>query len=185
VTLVGLTGSEVAVKVGMRLGHDVVDRKLAVNEEQASKVHMVFERFVGVGSATVLACEHRSDGFRSTQGTLIDKGYFYRLLNNRVYRAEAVHKGKAYAGKHEASIDARLWEQVHDIMGESPRIWANNSRTQTSALLRGLLFTATVDLSGTGGAEATGVWTGSHGRYRHASHRERRVALGGTGRSGV
>ena len=125
------------------LGYDVVDRKLVVNEEEAAKVRMVFERFVEVGSATVLARELRNDGFRSKQGALIDKGYLYRLLNNRVYRGEAVHKGEAYAGEHEAIIDTRLWEQVHDIMGESPRKRANNTRTQTSALLKGLLFTAT------------------------------------------
>ena len=125
------------------LGYDVVDRKLVVNAEEAAKVRMVFERFVEVGSTSVLARELRHDGFHSKQGTLIDKGYLYRLLNNRVYRGEAVHRGKSYPGEHEAIIDARLWEQVHDIMGESPRKRANNSRTQTPALLKGLLFTAT------------------------------------------
>ena len=125
------------------LGYDVVDRKLVVNAEEAAKVRMVFERFVEVGSTTVLAHELRHDGFHSKQGTLIDKGYLYRLLNNRVYRGEAVHKGKSYPGEHEAIIDARLWDQVHDIMGESPRKRANKSRTQTPALLKGLLFTAT------------------------------------------
>ncbi len=125
------------------LGYDVRDRKLVVNDEEAAKVRRVFERFVEVGSATVLARELRRDGFRSKQGTLIDKGYLYRLLNNHVYRGLAVHKGKAYPGEHEAIIDTRLWEQVHDILGESPRKRANNSRTQTPALLKGLLFTAT------------------------------------------
>jgi site-specific DNA recombinase len=125
------------------LGYDVVDRKLVVNEEEAAKVRGVFERFVEVGSATVLARELRNDGFRNKQGTLIDKGYLYRLLNNRVYRGDAVHKGTAYPGEHEAIIEARLWEQVHDILGESHRKRANNSRTQTPALLKGLLFTAT------------------------------------------
>ena len=125
------------------LGYDVRDRKLVVNQEEAAKVRMVFERFVEVGSATVLAKELRHDGFRNKQGTLIDKGYLYRLLNNRVYRGDAVHKGKAYPGEHDAIIDVRLWNQVHDIMIESPRKRANNSRTQTPALLKGLLFTAT------------------------------------------
>ncbi len=125
------------------LGYDVQDRKLVVNEQDAGSVRRIFDRFVEVGSASVLARELRSNGFRSKQGTLIDKGYLYRLLNNRVYRGEAVHKGEAYAGEHEAIIDTRLWEQVHDIMGESPRKRANNSRTQTHALLKGLLFTAT------------------------------------------
>jgi DNA invertase Pin-like site-specific DNA recombinase len=122
------------------LGYDVVDRKLVVNEEEAAKVRMVFERFVGVGSATALARELRNDGFRSKQGTLIDKGYLYRLLNNRVYRGEALHKGKAYPGEHDAIIDADLWARVHAILQESPRKRANNSRAQTPALLKGLIF---------------------------------------------
>ena len=124
-------------------GYDVRDRKLVVNQDEAAKVRMVFERFVEIGSATVLARDLRRDGFRNKQGTLINKGYLYRLLNNRVYRGEAVHKGVAYPGAHDAIVDARLWDQVHDIMGESPRKRANNSRTQTPALLKGLLFTDT------------------------------------------
>ena len=125
------------------LGYDVHERKLVINAAEAASVRAVFERFVETGSATVLARELRSRGFRSKQGTLIDKGYVYRLLNNRVYRGEAVHKGKAYPGEHEAIIDARLWDQVHAILSESPRKRANNTRTRTPALLKGLIFTAT------------------------------------------
>ena len=36
------------------------------------------------------------------QGKLVDKGYVYKLLNNRVYIGEAVHKGVAYPGEHQA-----------------------------------------------------------------------------------
>jgi len=35
------------------LGYDVKDRKLAVNEAEAKKVRMIFERFVKIGSATL------------------------------------------------------------------------------------------------------------------------------------
>jgi site-specific DNA recombinase len=77
------------------LGYDVQDRKLVVNEAEAASVRRIFERFIELGSATVLARELRREGFRNKQGTLIDKGYLYRLLNNRVYRGEALHKGKS------------------------------------------------------------------------------------------
>lgn len=125
------------------LGYDVEDRKLLVNDVEAASVRRIFERFVELGSATVLARELRRDGFRNKQGTLIDKGYLYRLLNNRVYRGEAVHKGKAYPGEHDAIIDDNLWDRAHAILQESPRKRANNSRSRTPALLKGLIFSDT------------------------------------------
>jgi DNA invertase Pin-like site-specific DNA recombinase len=125
------------------LGYDVQDRKLLVNYAEAEAVRGVFTRFVELGSATVLARELRGQGFRNKQGTLIDKGYLYRLLNNRVYRGEAVHKGRAWPGEHDAIIDADLWDRAHAILQESPRKRANNSRTQTPALLKGIIFSET------------------------------------------
>jgi len=125
------------------LGYDVQDRKLLVNDAEAASVRRIFERFVELGSATVLARELRRDGFRNKQGTLIDKGYLYRLLNNRVYCGEAVHKGKAYPGEHDAIIDEALWDRAHAILQESPRKRANNSRSRTPALLKGLIFSDT------------------------------------------
>ncbi|TKZ20777.1 recombinase family protein [Shimia litoralis] len=125
------------------LGYDVQDRKLVVNEAEAASVRRIFGRFVELGSATVLARELRRDGFRNKQGTLIDKGYLYRLLKNRVYRGEAVHKGTAYPGEHDTIIDDDLWDRAHSILQESPRKRANNSRSRTPALLKGLIFSDT------------------------------------------
>ena len=125
------------------LGYDVQDRKLVVNDAEAASVRRIFERFVELGSATVLARELRLEGFRNKQGTLIDKGYLYRLLKNRVYRGEAVHKGTAYPGEHDAIIDDDLWERAHAILQESPRKRPNNSRSRTPALLKGLIFSNT------------------------------------------
>jgi len=65
------------------------------------------------------------------------------LLNNRIYRGEALHKGKSYPGEHAAIIDADLWDRAHSILQESPRKRANNSRAQTPALLKGLIFSDT------------------------------------------
>ena len=124
------------------LGYDVKDRKLVVNQDEAVQVQMVFQRFAEIGSATILAKDLRKKGFRNKRGILIEKGYLYRLLNNRVYRGLAVHKGKAYPGEHSAIIDERLWDQVHAIFRECPRKRANNSRAQTPALLKGLIYTA-------------------------------------------
>jgi site-specific DNA recombinase len=121
-------------------GYDVRDRKLVLNKAEAAKVHMIFERFVEIGSATVLAQELRQEGVTTKQGRLIDKGVLYKLLNNRVYLGEAVHKGQSYPGEHAAIIERDLWDKVHAILKESPRKRAANTRAQTPALLKGLLF---------------------------------------------
>ena len=122
------------------LGYDVKDRKLVVNEVEAKKVRMIFERFVKLGSATALVKELRAEGITGKQGKLVDKGYVYKLLNNRVYIGQTVHKGTAYPGEHQAIVSQSLWEKVHSILVESPRRRAAQTRTQTPALLKGLIF---------------------------------------------
>lgn len=143
------------------LGYDVQDRKLVINEAEAASVHRIFDRFVELGSATMLAKELRREGFRSKQGTLIDKGYLYRVLRNRVYRGEAVHKGKAYPGEHEAIVTDKVWDQVDAILQGNRHARSSNSRMQTPAPLKGLIFTDT-------GAAMTPTATKKRGKlYRY------------------
>jgi len=125
------------------LGYDVRDRKLVINEAEAATVRMIFERFVAIGSATTLAKALAAEGVLNKRGKLVDKGFLYKLINNRVYLGEAVHKGTAYPGEHEAIIDRDLWDRVHTILKESPRLRAKNTRRQTPALLKGIIFTET------------------------------------------
>jgi len=125
------------------MGYDAADRKLVINAEEAAQVRRVFGRFVELGSATVLTQEMRAAGLRNKRGRLIDKGIIYRMLGNRVYIGEAVHKGQSYPGEHDAIISKDLWDQVRAIMQTSPRARAANTRARTPALLKGLIFTDT------------------------------------------
>ncbi|MBX6322411.1 MAG: recombinase family protein, partial [Rhodospirillaceae bacterium] len=50
------------------LGYDVRDRKLVVNEAEAARVRMIFERFTKVGSATVLAGALAAEGVLTKRG---------------------------------------------------------------------------------------------------------------------
>jgi hypothetical protein len=111
-----------------------------INEAEAATVRMIFERFVTVGSATALARTLAAEAVRTRRGRLIDKGFLYKLLNNRVYVGEAVHKGTAYPGEHEAIITRTLWDKVHGILRESPKVRAGRTRASTPALLKGLIF---------------------------------------------
>src|SRR6188474_2730377 len=55
------------------LGYDVKDRKLVVNEAEAKKVRMIFDRFAKIGSATTLVRALRAEGVTGKQGKLVDK----------------------------------------------------------------------------------------------------------------
>nr|AWM11411.1 recombinase family protein [Bradyrhizobium symbiodeficiens] len=143
------------------LGYEVRDRKLLIHEADAERVRSIFRRFVQLKSATLLARELVTADQRTRYGHLLDKGVLYKILHNRVYLGEAVHKGTSYPGEHEAIVDRKLWDQVHAILKESPRKRANNSRAQTPALLRGLLF-------GPDGAAMSPTHTRKSGRlYRY------------------
>jgi DNA invertase Pin-like site-specific DNA recombinase len=122
------------------LGYRVENRKLVIDEDAAKTVRMIFERFLRIGSATILARTLHADGVRSRSGKPMDKGYLYKLLCNRVYIGEAVHKGTSYPGEHKPIISRDLWDKVRSIIGENPNKRAGQSRRQTPALLKGLIF---------------------------------------------
>ena len=121
-------------------GYRVENRKLVIDEQRAENVRWVFARFIEIGSGTVLAKELDERGVRTAKGNRIDKKFVYRMLNNRAYIGEAVHKGEAYPGEHDAIVDRATWDKVHAILKESPRKRAARTRAETPALLKGLLF---------------------------------------------
>ena len=137
------------------------DRKLIENPDDAAHVRWVFARFVEIGSGTLLARELAERGVSTTRGHRIDKKFIYRMLNNRVYIGEAVHKGTSYPGEHRAIFDTEVWDKVRAILTESPRRRAANTRADTPALLKGLL-------SGPDGAAFSPTHTRKGGRlYRY------------------
>ena len=105
------------------LGYDVRDRKLVVNPAEAELVRLIFRRFLDLGSALLLIRElnaqgHRTKSWTTQAGTFregrpFDKGTLYKILRNRTYLGEAVHKGKSYPGEHEPIVDRATWDRVH------------------------------------------------------------------------
>jgi site-specific DNA recombinase len=91
------------------LGYEVQDRRLVVVEREAALVRRIFDRFAKTGSALTIARELNAAGEVTKQracangargGKPWTKGAIYKMLANRVYLGEAVHKGVAYQGEH-------------------------------------------------------------------------------------
>lgn len=131
---------------GMRMGelppygYRVENRKLLADEDAAAQVRWIFARFLEIGSCTMLAQEVEAKGTRTSRGNRIDKKCLYRVLSNGAYVGEAVHKGDSQPEEHDAIIDRTLWDKVHLILKESPRVRGTRTRARTPALLKGLIF---------------------------------------------
>jgi DNA invertase Pin-like site-specific DNA recombinase len=122
------------------LGYEVKDRKLIVNEVDANLVRSIFQRFLKTGSATTLARELIAENVRNKYGKLIDKGILYKMLNNPVYVGVALHKGVSYPGEHAGIIGQNIWDKVQARFQQNPRRRAGDTRAQTPALLKGIIF---------------------------------------------
>ncbi|GIX16210.1 MAG: hypothetical protein KatS3mg119_0396 [Rhodothalassiaceae bacterium] len=123
------------------LGYDVKERKLVVNAAEAALVRHIFERFIQLGSVTLVVHELQAEGRLTKRGKPFDKGIVYKLINNRVYVGEAVHKGASYPGEHEAIVDRDTFDKVQAILATNGYSRGAVIRSRTPALLRGLIFT--------------------------------------------
>lgn len=122
------------------LGYRVLDRKLLVEPDEAKVVKRIFERFVQLGSNVDIVRELQADGITNRKGKPLDKAFVARVLRNRVYLGEALHKGVSYPGEHEAIIDIPLWEKVEKILSINPGTRSRQNSATTPSMLKGLLF---------------------------------------------
>src|SRR4051812_41109295 len=90
------------------LGYDVRERKLVVNEAEASRVRRVFELFAETGSGVETVRRLRDEGVGAKSGRPLNKGDVYKLLNNRTYVGEVAHKGQVYPGEHDSIVACEL-----------------------------------------------------------------------------
>ena len=134
------------------LGYDVKDRKLIVNEPEASTVRLIFRRYAELGSVALLRSEldrlgivskrREGAGGRLAGGQHCSRGALYLMLQNRIYRGEITHQGTAYPGQHEAILDPELWQIVQDKLAANRQERALAVSAEAPSLLAGLIVDA-------------------------------------------
>lgn len=132
------------------LGYDIDNRRLVKNTKESKLIRTIFKRFVSLGSAIELAKELNAKKQTTKSWTTVngnhklgrpfDKSIIYKILRNRVYLGEIPHKGEFYLGEHPALVTDKLWNQVGSILDSNATKRGNQTRAQTPALLKGLLF---------------------------------------------
>src|ERR1700730_12513708 len=131
------------------LGYDVKDRKLTVNETEASTVRLIFRRYAELGSVALLKAEldrlgivskrREGAGGRVAGGQHFSRGALYLMLQNRIYRGEIVHQGAAYPGQHKAILDPELWQIVQDKLTANRRERSLAAGAEAPSLLASLV----------------------------------------------
>ena len=121
-------------------GYNVKDRKLIINKADAVIVLRIFERFVQSASVITIVRELAADGVVSRTKKAFNKNTIYKLLRNRTYVGDAVHKGTAYPGEHKGIISTKLFDKAQAILADNTSTRGGQNRGQTPALLRGLIF---------------------------------------------
>ena len=104
------------------IGYDVCDRRLVVNQAEATTVRQIYHRYLEVGSVPKLKKDLDRDGVVSkirvsrkgirSGGRSFSRGALYELLSNPIYIGEIRHKQERYPGQHEAILERELWEKV-------------------------------------------------------------------------
>jgi len=135
------------------LGYDVKDRKLLINEAEATTVRHIYCRYADLGSVLSLKEEldrdaifskPRADKFgRQTGDKPLARGALYLLLQNRIYIGEIVHKDQSYPGQQDAIVDLALWDQVQQRLAANRIDRANGTHASTPSLLTGLIHDET------------------------------------------
>ena len=125
------------------LGYDVRDRLLVINETEAALACRIFDDFVTMRSATLMVKAYGAEGVVTKGGKSFTKQAIYKMLHNRMYRGEIVHKGQSFPGQHQAIVTQQQWDTVHALIATDgiERRRDTNDRQREPVLLRGLLFT--------------------------------------------
>jgi site-specific DNA recombinase len=134
------------------LGYDVEDRKLIINEPDASTVRLIFQRYAELGSVSLLKAEldrlgkvsKRREGAAGglAGGQHFSRGALYLMLQNRIYRGDILHQGEAYPGQHKAIIDPELWQIVQDKLAANRHERSLAVGAEAPSLLSGLIVDA-------------------------------------------
>ena len=135
------------------LGYDIERRpggnRLAVNEDEASRVRRIFELYLECGS--VSQAIHRLDAMgwktkawitkrdREMGGRPFNKSLLFNLLTNVTYLGKVKHKEDVYDGQHDAIIDDDLFRRVEQMLKANRSGDGRGSSNKHGALLKGLV----------------------------------------------
>jgi site-specific DNA recombinase len=131
------------------LGYHMKDDKIAVVEDDAERVRLIFHRYLELGGVNALVRDLRKRDIRTKSrllatgarrgGIHFGRGSLFYLLRNRFYIGEVKFKEEILPGEQPPIMDRALFEAVQQKLTDQ---WTTRSTTRNASdhLLTGLLF---------------------------------------------
>jgi site-specific DNA recombinase len=131
------------------LGYHMKDDKIAVVEDEAERVRLIYRRYLELGGVNALVRDLRERNIRTKSrllatgaargGVPFGRGSLFYLLRNRFYVGEVKYKDEILPGEQPAIMDRALFDAVQQKLTDQ---WTARStvRNASDHLLTGLLF---------------------------------------------
>jgi site-specific DNA recombinase len=131
------------------LGYNMRNDKIAVVEDEAERVRLIFRRYLELGGVNALVRDLRKRDIRTKSrrlatgatrgGVPFGRGSLFYLLRNRFYVGEVKYKDEILPGEQPAIMDRELFDAVQQKLTDQ---WTTRSTTRNASdyLLIGLLF---------------------------------------------
>src|SRR4030081_3573150 len=131
------------------LGYQMKDGKIAIVENEAERIRLIFQRYLDLGGVNALVRDLRERNIRSKTrllatgatrgGVLFGRGSLFYLQRNRFYVGEVKYKDEILPGEQPAIMDRTLFDAVQKKLTQQ---WTTRSTTRNASdhLLIGLLF---------------------------------------------
>jgi DNA invertase Pin-like site-specific DNA recombinase len=131
------------------LGYEMKDGKIAVVEDEAERVRLIYRRYLELSGVNALVRHLRDKDIRTKRrlratgathgGILFERGSLFYLLRNRFYIGEVKYKGEILPGEQPAIMDRELFNAVQQKLTDQ---WShrNHAKSKSDHLLTGLLY---------------------------------------------
>ena len=127
------------------LGYNLEDQKLILNENEATLVIDIYNRYLKIKSASKVAKTLNKDGHSNKQwitkkGNSRGGGQFHKksvltILKNHTYLGKYEYEREVYEGRHDQIIEEDLFNQVQNLITENSAKPKSNISSETPAIL--------------------------------------------------
>jgi DNA invertase Pin-like site-specific DNA recombinase len=132
------------------LGYDMKDGKIAVIEQEAEQVRLIFRRYLELSGVNALVRDLKERNIRTKMrllatgggtrgGIAFERGTLFYLLRNRFFIGEVKYRGEILPGEQPPIMERALFDAVQQKLTDQ---WTTrtNIRNAGDHLLTGLLF---------------------------------------------